>query len=327
MEVSSFSMRALWLEKRTLRLRDDAPAPAPPAGEALIRVLRAGICNTDLELVRGYYPFSGIPGHEFVGRVEAAPGNEAWVERRVVGEINAVCGRCETCRAGRHSHCENRTVLGIKDRNGAFAEKLTLPVENLHAVPDGVDDDVAVFTEPTAAALELQGQVRIAPGDRVVVVGDGKLGNIIAQTLALTGCDLFVVGRHAAKLALLEARGIRVGLASDIASRRADVVVECTGNAEGLTLAREAVRPRGTIVLKSTYSGAVTVDLAPVVVDEVTLVGSRCGPFAPALELLASGGINVRPLIHAHYALADGLAAFDHAVRPGVLKVLVDPTS
>ena len=320
-------MRALWLEERSLRFRDDTPLPAPPAGEALIHVLRAGICNTDLELVRGYYPFSGIPGHEFVGRVEAAPGDEAWVGRRVVGEINAVCRRCETCRAGRHSHCENRTVLGIKDRNGAFAERLCLPVENLHIVPDGVDDDVAVFTEPTAAALELQGQVRIAPGDRVVVVGDGKLGNLIAQTLALTGCDLFVVGRHRAKLALLEDRGIRVGLASDIARRRADVVIECTGNAAGLTLAREAVRPRGTIVLKSTYSGAVTVDLAPVVVDEVTLVGSRCGPFAPALELLASGRMEVCPLIQARYPLADGLAAFDHAARRGVLKVLVDPTS
>jgi threonine dehydrogenase-like Zn-dependent dehydrogenase len=320
-------MRALWLEQRTLRLREDAPPPASAAGEALIHVLRAGICNTDLELVRGYYPFSGIPGHEFVGQVEAAPGAEAWVGRRVVGEINAVCRRCETCRAGRHSHCENRTVLGIKDRNGAFSERLSLPLENLHIVPDGVDDDVAVFTEPTAAALELQGQVRIAPGDRVVVVGDGKLGNLIAQTLALTGCDLFVVGRHAGKLALLEARGIRVGLASDIASRRADVVIECTGNAEGLTLARGAVRPRGTIVLKSTYSGAVTVDLAPIVVDEVTVVGSRCGPFAPALELLASGRIDVRPLIQARYPLADGLAAFDHAARSGVLKVLVDPTN
>ena len=318
-------MRALWLEDGTLRLRDDAVDPVPPGGEAVVRVLRAGICNTDLELVRGYYPFAGIPGHEFVGRVEKAPGNEAWVGRRVVGEINAVCGSCRACIAGRRSHCENRTVLGIKARHGAFAERLVLPVANLFEVPDGVPDDVAAFTEPTAAALEVQQQVPMGPNDRVVVVGDGKLGNLLAQTLALTGCDLLVVGRHWEKLGLLEARGIRTGLTSDLPRRSADVVVECTGNADGLSLARQAVRPRGTIVLKSTYRGSVAIDLSPLVVDEVTLVGSRCGPFAPALDLLSSGRIDVRPLIQASYPLSDGVAAFGHAARQGVLKVLIDP--
>jgi threonine dehydrogenase-like Zn-dependent dehydrogenase len=320
-------VRALWLEDGALRLRNDAADPVSPGGEAVLRVLLAGICNTDLELVRGYYPFTGIPGHEFVGRVEEAPGNEAWVGRRVVGEINAVCGACGACKAGRRSHCENRTVLGIKARHGAFAERLVLPVANLLEVPDQVPDDIAAFTEPTAAALEVQQQVAIGPNDRVVLIGDGKLGNLLAQTLALTGCDLLVVGRHAEKLGLLEARGIRVGLASDLPRRCADVVVECTGNADGLALARQAVRPRGTIVLKSTYRGSVALDLSPLVVDEVTLVGSRCGPFAPALELLSSGRIDVRPLIHARYGLADGVAAFDDAARPGVLKVLIAPSA
>lgn len=320
-------MHALWLEDKAILRRSDAPEPSVPPGEALVGVLRAGICNTDLELLRGYYPFAGIPGHEFVGRVEEAPGLEEWVGRRVVGEINAACGRCSACVAGRRTHCENRTVLGIKARHGAFAERLALPVENLHDVPESVPDDTAVFAEPTAAALEVQEQVRIGPAERVVVIGDGKLGNLIAQTLALTGCDLLVVGRHREKLALLEARGIRVGLRTDIAPRQADVAVECTGNAEGLALAREAVRPRGTIVLKSTYRGSVTLELAPIVVDEVTLVGSRCGPFAPALELLASGRIDVAPLIQARYPLADGVAAFAHAARPGTLKVLIDPTA
>jgi threonine dehydrogenase-like Zn-dependent dehydrogenase len=320
-------MDALWLENESLRLRADAPEPSVPPGEALVRVLRAGICNTDLELALGYYPFTGIPGHEFVGVVEQAHGHEEWIGRRVVGEINAACGRCSACSAGRRTHCENRTVLGIKGRHGAFAERLALPAENLHAVPDGVPDDVAVFTEPLAAALEVQEQVRVGPAERVVVIGDGKLGNLIAQTLSLTGCDLLVVGRHWGKLALLEARGVRVGVRTDIAPRQADVAVECTGNAEGLALAREAVRARGTIVLKSTYRGSVTVELSPIVVDEITLVGSRCGPFAPALELLASGRIDVTPLIQARYQLADGVAAFEHAARPGTLKVLVNATA
>jgi threonine dehydrogenase-like Zn-dependent dehydrogenase len=318
-------VRALWLQDRRLRLRDDVALPEPPPGEARVRVLAAGVCNTDLELVRGYYPYAGVPGHEFVGRVEAAPGAEQWLGRRVVGEINAVCGRCATCRAGRPTHCESRTVLGIVGRDGAFAEHLTLPVANLHALPESVPDDVAVFVEPTAAALEVQHQVRIGPGDDVVVLGDGKLGNLVAQTLALTGCRLLVVGRHRSKLELLASRGIRTTTLADAAAGRADVVVECTGRSEGLTLARRLVRPRGTIVLKSTYAGERRLDFSSLVVDEVTLVGSRCGPFAPALDLLARGAVDVRPLIHARFPLADGVVAFEEAARPGVMKVLVEP--
>jgi len=317
-------VRALWLEGRALRLRGDVPLPAPPAGEALVRVSLAGVCNTDLELVRGYYPYTGVPGHEFVGLVERAAGAPEWVGRRVVGEINAACGACATCLAGRRTHCERRSVLGIVARDGAFATHLILPVENLHAVPEGVPDEVAVFTEPTAAAFELQEQVRVSPSDRVVVIGAGKLGNLVAQTLAATGCRLLAVGRSKRPLALLAARGISTATAEGIEPRRADLAVECTGSPEGLELARRAVRPRGTIVLKSTYHGKAAIDMAPFVVDEITLVGSRCGPFAPALASLASGEVDPLPLVEARYPLAEAVAAFDHAARPGALKILVE---
>lgn len=315
-------VRALWLEARRLRLRDDVPVPDPPAGEALVRVIRAGICNTDLELTRGYYPFTGVPGHEFVGVVERGP--DALVGRRTVGEINAVCGRCRACTRGRRSHCERRTVLGIVNRHGAFAEYLTLPIENLHPVPESVATDAAVFTEPLAAALEIQEQLAIGPGQRVLVVGDGKLGQLVAQTLGLTGCALTAVGRHDAKLALLAARGITTGPPDGVERAAFDVAVECTGNPEGFAVAQRAVRPRGTLVLKSTYAGALTFDASAVVVNELTLVGSRCGPFPPALRLLAERRVAVEPLIHARYPLTQALVAFDHAQRPGVLKVLVD---
>lgn len=314
-------MRALWLENRRLRLRDDVPIPSPPAGEALVRVIRAGICNTDIELTRGYYPFTGVPGHEFVGVVEQGPA--ALVGRRTVGEINAVCGTCPACSGGRRTHCERRTVLGIVNRHGAFADYLTLPIENLHPVPDNVATDSAVFTEPLAAALEIQEQVAIGPGQRVLVVGDGKLGQLVAQTLALTGCTLTAVGRHDEKLALLAARGIATGPPDGVERAAFDVAVECTGNPQGFAVAQRAVRPRGTLVLKSTYAGALTLDASALVVNELTLVGSRCGPFAPALRLLAEARVAVEPLIHARYPLAQVIAAFDHAVRPGVLKVLV----
>jgi threonine dehydrogenase-like Zn-dependent dehydrogenase len=316
-------MRAVWLEEKSLRVRDDVPAPGAGA-EAVVRVLRSGICNTDLELVRGYYPFAGVPGHEFVGVVESAP-DPAWVGKRVAGEINAVCGRCRACRAGRRSHCEARTVLGIVARHGAHAERLSLPVENLHEIPPSVGDDEAVFVEPLAAALEIQQQVTIKPADRVIVVGDGKLGNLIAQTLKLTGCDLAVVGRRREKRDLLEARGIVTLEGPQVRAAEADVVVECTGNPDGFEIARRAVRPRGTFVLKSTYAGDTRVNLSSIVVDEITLVGSRCGPFAPALELLAQRKVDVAPLVHARYPLSDAALAFDHAARPGVLKVLLQP--
>ncbi len=289
-----------------------------------MRVVRAGVCNTDLEMVRGYFAYEGVPGHEFVGVVEAAPGAASWAGKRVVGEINASCSTCETCRAGRPTHCPSRTVLGNLKRNAAHAQSLLLPIANLHEVPAGVADDDAVFTEPLAAALQIQEQITVGPGDRVVVVGSGKLGNLVAQTLALTGCDLLAVGRNPATLAPLAARGIRTATASSLPAGRADVAVECTGNPEGFALARQAVRPRGTIVLKSTYHGGLALNVAMVVVDEITLVGSRCGPFAPALDLLSRGAIDVRPLLAARYPLCDAPAAYEHAARPGTLKVVID---
>ena len=315
-------MQALWLENNQLQLRDDAPIPNPAPGEALVRVVRAGICNTDLELLRGYYPYTGILGHEFVGVVEQGP--EHLKGKRVVGEINAVCGQCRFCRSGQPTHCENRTVLGIVNRNGAFAEYLCLPIENLHQVPDNVATDVATFTEPVAAALEIQQQVKVSPAERVLVVGDGKLGQLVAQTLAVTDCDLLVVGRHQEKLANLAARGIQTGLEDAVTDRAFDVSVECTGNPAGFAIARRALRPRGTLVLKSTYAGQLTFDASSIVVDEITLIGSRCGPFPAALELLASGQVDVEPLIHARYPLSEGLAAFERASTKGVLKVLLD---
>jgi threonine dehydrogenase-like Zn-dependent dehydrogenase len=285
----------------------------------------AGICNTDLELLRGYQAFGGVPGHEFVGTVVQAPGAERWEGRRVVGDINAACGTCATCRAGRPTHCPHRTTLGIQGRDGALAEYLVLPVANLYPVPEGLPDAVAVFAEPLAAACEILEQVHVRPTDRVVVLGDGKLGLLCAQVVALTGCDLLAVGHHREKLALLERRGIVTALEQEADVGDADVVIEATGHPDGYAAARRLVRARGTVVLKSTYHGAIDADLTGVVVDEVRLVGSRCGPFAPALRLLARGWVAVVPLVEARYPLAEGRAALEHAARPGALKVLVTP--
>lgn len=324
-------MLGIWLEGGMLSVRHDLPRPDATRpehrDEALVRVLRAGICNTDLELIRGYYPFEGVLGHEFVGRVERGP--ESLVGKRVVGEINATCGHCVHCRAGRSTHCGDRTVLGIVGRDGCFAEYLTLPAANLLPVPESVSTDHATFTEPLAAALEIQQQVRVAPDDRVLVVGDGKLGLLVAQTLALVGCRLTAVGRHPDKLAILARRGIETVNVADtdsdaIESGAYDLAVEVTGNDQGFALVRRALRPRGTLVMKSTYAGALTLDASSLVVDEITLVGSRCGPFAPALRLLENEMIDVDALIDDRFALADGLAAMTRAAERGTLKILLD---
>ena len=301
-------MKGLWLENNQLQLRTDIPLPEPPAGEALVRVLQAGICNTDLELIKGYYPYTGVIGHEFVGVVEQGP--KQLINQRVVGEINAACGNCRFCDRGQPRHCENRTVLGIVNRHGAFAEYLSLPIKNLHLVPENVSTAAATFTEPIAAALEIQQQIQICKNDRVLVVGDGKLGQLIAQTLALTGCELLVIGRHQEKLVNLAARGIKTGLANSVTDKYFDISIDCTGNPEGFNIARRALRPRGTLILKSTYAGNLSLDASSLVVDEITLIGSRCGLFAPALELLATGKVEVQSLIHAYYPLSQGLEAF-----------------
>jgi len=317
-------MQAVWLENRRIAVRDDLPVPEPSAGEALVRVRLAGICGTDLELVRGYYPYTGIPGHEFVGEVANSP-DSTLIGRRVVGEINISCGDCGSCRRNLPTHCERRAVLGIRDRHGAFAEYLALPLRNLHRVPDTVPDEAAVFAEPLAAALEIQRQIRIDAGDRVLLIGAGRLGQLIAQTLALAGCELCVSARHPRQKALLSSRGIRLIAEDEIAARHYDIVVEATGSPSGFDMARRAVRPRGTLVLKSTYRDSVGVNLSSLVVDEISLLGSRCGPFDSALRLLEQKTVDPTPLIDAEYPLARAAEAFEMARRPGVLKVLIRP--
>jgi threonine dehydrogenase-like Zn-dependent dehydrogenase len=314
-------MQALWLEDNKISLRD-VPSPRKP-NEALIRIRKAGICSTDLELVKGYYPYTGILGHEFVGDVVEA-NDPAWIGQRVVGEINAVCNQCEQCLNGRPSHCEDRSVLGIVNRDGVFAQFTNLPTTNLHRVPDSVPDEMAVFTEPLAAALEIQQQIQVPPTDRVLLIGAGRLGQLIAQTLALTGCGLRVVARHPHQQNLLQARGIRTILEEEIQPRRWDIVVEATGSPSGFSLARQAVRPRGTLMLKSTYKGGMDVNFSSIVVDEITLIGSRCGPFEPALHLMEARQVDPTVLIAHEFRLNEGLKAFERAAETGVLKVLVE---
>jgi len=313
-------MKALWLENNQISLRD-IPQPNKP-NEALIKIRRAGICSTDLELVKGYYPYMGVLGHEFVGEVVSAP-DLAWVGQRVVGEINAACGKCEACLNGRPTHCEVRTVLGITNRDGVFAEYTSLPIENLCPVPDSVSDEMAVFTEPLAAALEIQEQIQIKPSDRVLLVGAGRLGQLVAQTLALTGCDLRVLVRHTYQKDMLAARGIQTITEADIQSRRWDIVVEATGSPAGFAIARKAIRPRGTLVMKSTYAGEMSINFSSLVVDEITIVGSRCGSFTPALRMLERREVDPTVLISAEYKLGNIVQAFDHAAQRGVLKVLI----
>jgi threonine dehydrogenase-like Zn-dependent dehydrogenase len=315
-------MQALWLEEHQLEICK-VPKPAK-LGEALILIRKAGICSTDLELVKGYYPFTGILGHEFVGEVVECE-DKTWLGQRVVGDINVSCGNCEQCQNGRSTHCENRTVLGIINRDGTFAEFTTLPISNLHRVPASVPDKMAVFTEPLAAALEIQQQVHIQPTARVLVIGAGRLGQLIAQTLALTGCDLHVIARYDYQQKILSDRGIQLIEAEAVQPWRWDIVVEATGLPNGFSLARQAVRPRGTLVLKSTYKGEVSVDLSSIVVDEVNIIGSRCGPFDPALHLMEKRDVDPRPLIAAEFKLGEALAAFKHAAKPGVIKVLLTP--
>lgn len=314
-------MQAVWLENNRINVRDVTLARKP--NEALVKIRKAGICSTDLELVKGYYPYTGILGHEFVGEVVEAE-DISWIGQRVVGEINVVCNECEQCMNGRPTHCEHRTVLGIVNRDGTFAEFTQLPISNLHRVPDSVSDEMAVFTEPLAAALEIQQQIQIDTSDRVLLIGAGRLGQLIAQTLALTGCDLRVVARHAHQRSLLAARGIHPIAEEEIQPWRWDVVVEATGSPSGFALARKAIRPRGILVMKSTYKGEMSVNFSSMVVDEINIVGSRCGPFAPALRLMESRQVDPTVLIAEEYKLANALKAFEHAAETGVLKVLVE---
>ncbi|MGE5123673.1 MAG: MDR/zinc-dependent alcohol dehydrogenase-like family protein [Acidobacteriaceae bacterium] len=318
-------MQALWLEDQSLSFRTHAPRPSPGHGQARIQMTLAGVCSTDLELQRGYYPFTGIPGHEFVGIVADSPDDSAWVGQRVVGEINIACGECAPCKSGLQRHCEHRKALGIHDWNGAFAEYLVLPLSNLHAVPAHVPDEMAVFTEPLAAAGEILEQVDTKPGNQVLVIGAGRLGQLVAAVLNETGCDLHVIARHPKQRELLARLNIKAVSEENLLPRGYDLIVDASGTAGGFTLACRLVRPRGKIIMKSTFKGKVETNISQLVVDEVTLVGSRCGPFEPALRRLAKGVIDPRLLIEAIYPLQKGSQAFELAAQPGVLKVLLKP--
>ena len=307
----------------------EVPSPRGSSTEALIRVLQAGICNTDIEITRGYHRFHGILGHEFVGIVEQAP-EAHWRGRRVVGEINCACHHCDLCRRGLEKHCRHRTVLGIVNRPGALAEFCTLPLENLHEVPDEIPNDEAVFVEPLAAACEILEQVTILPDDRLCVVGDGKLAQLIVRVLARQGGTLTAIGKHEKNLDRMAGCGARVlGLEAVERDQQQlagmfDIVVEATGAPSGFQTALMLVRPRGTLVLKSTYHAALSLDAAPLVVNEIHVVGSRCGPFRTALEKLQRREVEVSSLISARYPLVHGLDAFDQSRKSGTLKVLVD---
>ncbi|HKC64579.1 MAG TPA: alcohol dehydrogenase catalytic domain-containing protein [Pyrinomonadaceae bacterium] len=317
-------MLALRYEQHNLSV---AETPKPRrADEALVRVVLSGICNTDVEIVRGYAGFEGTIGHEFVGVVENAPDG-ALVGRRVVGEINAGCGRCALCLNGDPRHCPDRTVLGIVGRDGAHAEFLQLPVVNLLPVPDEIQDERAVFAEPLAAAWGITERADVSKDTRVAVIGDGKLGLLSAQALSLTGAPVVLIGKHQEKLKIAGARGIETATLDKVKtrSREFDLVVEASGAESGFALALDLLRPRGVLVLKSTFHGATAINAARIVVDEISVVGSRCGRFAPALELLKSDAVDVESLISEEYPLTDGVRAMRRATESGVIKVLLRP--
>ncbi|MDQ2997334.1 MAG: alcohol dehydrogenase catalytic domain-containing protein [Chloroflexota bacterium] len=323
-------MQALLFDGQ-LRLANEHPEPILAPGEALIRPTLVGICNTDIEITRGYMGFRGVLGHEFVGVVQDCE-DRAWVGRRVVGEINAACRRCAVCARGDESHCPERTTLGIDRRDGAMAELFSLPIACLHEVPASVPDQAAVFAEPLAAALEILEQSHVRPTDRVAVVGDGKLGLLCAQVLRLPGCEVVVIGRHPERWELLHQQGIATAderrrtkdehNEAFIGPSSFDIVVDCTGQPAGLAVARNLARPRGRLVLKSTFAAESGLNLSKLVVDEVQLLGSRCGPFAPALRLLERGLINVQPLVAGQFPLHNGLSAF--AAASHHLKILLE---
>ncbi|HYN09827.1 MAG TPA: alcohol dehydrogenase catalytic domain-containing protein [Vicinamibacterales bacterium] len=316
-------MRALVLDAGTLTLRD-RPRPTA-AGECLVRVTAAGICGTDLELLRGYAGFSGVPGHEFVGVVdEAGPADNAWIGRRVVGEITVGCERCAGCRVAGRGHCDVRTVLGIRGRDGVFAEYLSLPATNLHVVPESLDDLTAVFVEPVAAACRVVEQVHVDRDTRAAVVGSGRLGLLVAQVLRHAGAQVTVIVRGARGRPAASALGLETATldaAATSLARHLDVAVDTTGDPAGFAVAAGLVRPRGTVVVKSTFHGETPVPFSPLVVDEITVIGSRCGPFNRALALLEAGVIDVKPLLAGTYPLAQYAQAFDRA-RDGLKVVL-----
>jgi threonine dehydrogenase-like Zn-dependent dehydrogenase len=314
-------VRAVHFDGSTVRLTD-RPLPASWDDSVLVRVSLAGICNTDLEIVKGYMGFHGVLGHEFVGTVEEGP--DEWRGQRVVGEINFACRSCPICAQGLQRHCPSRQVMGILEADGTFAEYVRLPVANLHPVPDTIPDDLAVFTEPLAGAFEILEQVHIEPGRDCVVLGDGKLGLLVAQVLQQAGARVLAVGKHPEKLAILAKLDIETTRLEQWSGDLASLVVEATGSPEGFERAVASTRPRGTLVLKSTVSERPNLDLSPLVIDEIHVVGSRCGPFPPALRALELGSVDVRPLVSERIALEDAVEGLRLAAEPGALKVLLE---
>jgi threonine dehydrogenase-like Zn-dependent dehydrogenase len=309
-------MQALVFDGKSVTLAE-RPEPVPQAGETLVSVLRAGICTTDLEIAKGYMGFQGVLGHELLGTVAG---------RRVAAEINFACGHCASCRRGERNHCPTRTVLGILGHDGALAERVAVPASALHAVPDGVSDEAAAFAEPLAAALHVLDDLEPRRGDRVAVIGDGKLGILTALALATTPAAITLVGHHADHFPVVEARGVRALLEKELEpGARFDAVVEATGSPSGLALALAIVRPRGTIVLKSTYAGAPPTNLAPIVIQELRVIGSRCGSIDRALVALDEGAVDPVPLLAGTFPLERGAEAFARAAEPGILKVVVAP--
>ena len=316
-------MHALYWNGRDLEFKSGYRAPVGGEQTALVKVHLAGICSTDLQIFKGFMGFTGVPGHEFVGSVVEGP--QALIAKRVVGEINFACGVCDYCHHGLSRHCPARSVMGILNADGAFAEYVSIPATNLHVVPEGVADEEAVFTEPLAAAFEILEQIQVNPGDEVLVLGDGKLGNLCAQVLRQASAHVTVLGKHEEKLRLLKHAGLRTIQLKDWQPKQFDIVVEATGSAAGLQFALGAVRPRGTLVLKSTIAASHQVPLAPLVINEITVVGSRCGLFPPALEALKEKRVFVTPMIEKIYALDDGIEGVSHAARPGTRKILLKP--
>ncbi len=325
-------MKAL-VFKNGLHYQTDYPVPVPEDNEALIRITHAGICNTDLEIMKGYMGFKGIPGHEFVGIVESCEETDL-IGQRVVGEINIGCGICDYCRRGMENHCPERSVLGILNKDGVFAEYITLPVKNLHKVPDSVSNEEAVFTEPLAAAFEVIQQVNIKPSDKVCVLGDGKLGLLVGQVIAMTNCALVVMGKHKEKLHILEEMRIRTEIVPTDAAESSlqkkidktlfDIVVDCTGSPSGMKKALQIVRPRGTIVLKTTVAESIPLDVNQFVVREITLVGSRCGPFLPAIMAIKKKQVSLLPLISKKLSIGNGIEAFERASQNKSLKIILE---
>ncbi len=315
-------MRALLFNK-SLKYADDYPAPVPAKGEALIRITLAGICNTDLEITKGYMGFQGVPGHEFVGIVEECE-KKSLVGKRVVGEININCGICPECRKDLGIHCRSRSVLGILNKDGVFAEYVTLPVSNLHKLPSGVSDEEAVFVEPLAAAFEILEQADINSSHKVCVLGDGKLGILVSQVLSTSGCELLVSGHHREKLSILDEMDIKTTRKDHHLTSRFDIVVDCTGSKTGIETALNIVKPRGTVIIKTTSAKKGYVDLNRVVVNEITLIGSRCGPFPAAIKTISERNVDLSPLVSRKFPLHDGVRAFQYASQKGSLKVLIE---